>query len=94
MFSTVADLNFISFDLSLLPECLAGQVAPPECQRSYPSHLRLMRALMSQQRTVITVLRVDDHQAIADGKASSEPEQAGVDDHAVVLSVTSPIAAS
>ena len=35
-----------------------------------------------------------ENRALADREANSEPEQAGVEDHAVVLSVTSPSAAS
>ena len=77
----MADLNFISFYLSLLPECLAGQVAPPECQRADTGHLRLVRALMGQQGFVVGVVRVQDDQALADGEASSEEQQAGGDDH-------------
>ena len=38
---------------------------------------------MSQQRFVIAVLGMDDDQALADGEAVGEPEQAGVEDHGV-----------
>ena len=85
MFSTVADLNFISFDLGLLPEGFVGQVAPPEGQRAHPRHLLLMHPLMGQQRGVMGVGWVQQNQALADGEASSEEQQAGGEDHGSVL---------
>ena len=84
---TVGDLHLVGFDLAGLPECLAGQVAPPECQRADPCHLLLMTAFVGQQRFVISVLGVDDDQALADAKASSEPEQAGGENNFVTHSV-------
>ena len=78
---TVGDLHLVGFDLAGLPESLAGQVAPPEGQRAHPCHLRLMRALMGQQRGVIGVGWVQQDQALADGEAIREPEQACGEDH-------------
>ena len=78
---TVGDLHFVGFDLGCLTECFVGQVAPPPAQRADPCHLRLMRALMGQQGFVIAILGVDDDQALADGEASGEAQQAGVEDH-------------
>ena len=37
---------------------------------------------MGQQGFVVTVVRVDDNQALADGEASRKEQQAGVEDHA------------
>lgn len=71
---TMADLQLVGFDFSCLPECLAGQVAPPEFQRADPCHLRLVTALMGQQGGVIGVGWVQQDQALADGEARGEPE--------------------
>ena len=79
------NLHLVGFDLAGLPEGFAGQVAIPEGQRANPCHLRLVRALMGQQGGVIAVLGMDDDQALADGEASGEPEQAGGEDHHVVF---------
>ena len=81
---TRCDLRLVSLDLAGQPECFVCQVAPPKHRRAYPCHLRLVRALVGQQGFVVAVLWVDDDQALADREASSEEQQAGVEDHTVV----------
>ena len=86
---TVGDLHPVGF--ALLPESLVAQVAPPEGQRAHPSHLLLVTAFMGQQGLVIAVLGVQQDQALADGEASSEPEQAGANNHDRSVQSTQPV---
>ena len=78
---TVGDLHPVGFDLGGLAKGFVGQIAPPEGQRANPCHLRLMRALMGQQRPVVAAIRMEDDQPPVNREASSEPEQAGVNNH-------------